>query len=103
MVRNIVIIYQIVNTVIQAGGTLRELLGRQARSGAVEGHHPQPRRWASLVLLVADFGIFSLAFLTWGWPRVFVLVYGLLFLANCVVGAALIRKWAAELSALGKA
>lgn len=91
--------YQAVGVIIQAGGTLRELLGRLARVNAPTPAAHSPR-WTPLVLLVADSGVFGLAFLTWPWPSVFVLVYSSLFLANAVVGCALLGKWMRELSQL---
>ena len=93
--------YQTVGVVVQAGGTLRELLGRLARGG-----QPKPaaesRPWSPWVLLVADSGVFALAFLSWPWPSIFIVVYSGLFVGNLLLGAALLLKWRQELSGMVK-
>lgn len=89
--------YQAVGVVIQAGGTLRELLGRMS-TGPGKPSGPG-NRWSPVMLLVADSGVFGLLFSTWGWPRVFVVGYTVFFAANALIGAALLVKWMRELSA----
>ena len=95
--------YQVVGVVVQAGGTLRELLARVSRAASIRPEGGSVRRWTPIVLLAADSGVFGLAFLTWGWPDLFVIVYTLLFIANCLVGGALMIKWARELSSISPA
>ena len=93
--------YQVVAVVVFAAGTLRELLGRL--SGRAAAPPPAQRPWwSAVVLLPLDAGIIALAFVTLGWPQVFVLVYSALFLANLLVGATLLLKWMRELNALVK-
>ena len=93
--------YQALSVVVQAGGTLRELLGRIARGGTAKPPADR-RRWAPIILLVADSGVFGLIFLTWGWPLIFMVVYSAFFVANLCVGAALLMKWMRELSDLAR-
>jgi len=87
--------YQAVVVVMQAGGTLREVLGR------IYAAAPQPvgpYRWSATGLLVADSGVFGLAFLTWPWPQLFVVVYTALFAGNVLIGGLLLTKWMKELT-----
>ncbi len=90
--------YQLVGAVVQAGGTLRERLGRGIiPSSKTNG---SASRFSAIGLLAADSGVFGLLFLTWAWPEVFTVLYGLLFLANAAIGVMLLVKWKRELSAM---
>jgi phosphatidylglycerophosphate synthase len=95
----VILAYQLLAVVIQAGGILRELLGRLnagQKAPAAAG------RWASsIALLIADTGVFGLIFLTWSWPQLFLPVYGALFVGNALVGGLLLGKWMRELLHLG--
>ena len=93
--------YQAVGVIAQAGGTLRELLGRQALGGQAKPAG-EGRRWSPWVLLVADSGMFGLVFLSWPWPSIFVVVYSAFFVANLLLGTALLVKWMHELSGMVK-
>jgi len=94
--------FQVVAVVVFAAGTLRELLGRVARPAAPPV--PSRPRWGTgILLLPVDAGVLALAFVTLAWPQVFVVVYSLLFVANLLVGAALMVKWMRELNALASA
>jgi len=91
----LILAYQALAVVLQAGGILRELLGRITagpRPPAAAG------RWGSSVaLLIADSGVFGLIFLTWPWPEVFLPTYAVLFIGNALVGGLLLGKWMREL------
>ncbi len=89
--------FQLVAVVVFAAGTLRELLGRGR--GLAKSSQGQSKL-SSVLLLPADFGILAVAFVTLGWPPVFVMVYTALFLANLVVGALLLGKWMRELTTM---
>jgi phosphatidylglycerophosphate synthase len=54
----------------------------------------------SLVIAPTDYGILCLVFLTFGWPTLFVGLYGLMLLANLLFLLAAIAKWYQEMAAL---
>ena len=54
----------------------------------------------SLVIAPTDYGILCLVFLTFGWPTLFVGLYGLMLLANLLFLLAAIAKWYREMAAL---
>lgn len=88
--------FQLVAVVIFAGGIIVELLLRADASTA-----PLPRPTSAtraLALLPADFGVLSLSFALFGWPTVFVTVYGLLLVANLAIAVLLLSKWFRALS-----
>ena len=54
----------------------------------------RPSIWRSLAVAPADYGVLCLAFLTFGWPRVFVWTYGALFFATAVyLGAGMVKRF----------
>lgn len=56
----------------------------------------------SIIVLPTDYGVLCLAFVTLGFPAVFVPLYALLFAANAVFLAAALVKWFREAAALDR-
>jgi hypothetical protein len=54
----------------------------------------------SLLIAPTDYGVLCLVFLTFGWPRLFVVLYGVLLVANLLFLLAAIAKWYREMAAL---
>ncbi len=88
--------FQLVATILFAGGTLAELITRSLDQGTTADRGPASR-FRAVALLPADYGVLALCFILWGAPPVFQAVYGLLFLANLVLAALLVAKWFREL------
>lgn len=55
----------------------------------------------SLLGLPTDYGVLCLAFVLWGWPPAFMLVYSLLALAALLYLGAGLAIWFRKMSALG--
>ena len=87
------LLFQLVSTLVFAGGTLRQLLGPRVELQGRAQHR------SAVALLPADFGVISLVFLTYPWPLVFSVAYPVLLAANVVIGALLVAKWYRELEA----
>lgn len=87
--------YQMVAVVVFAAGTLEPLLRRA--SGTPAPRTPSTVR--ALALLPADFGILAGAFLLWGAPAAFRVVYTALLVLTTLVGAALLVRWSRALRA----
>ena len=66
-------------------------------SSGLRPEHPL-RRWA---LLPTDYGIFCWMFALLGWPLLFVIAYGAMFLVNVVVLFPVLAKWWRELRRYG--
>jgi phosphatidylglycerophosphate synthase len=62
-------------------------------SSGLRPEHPL-RRWA---LLPTDYGIFCWMFVLLGWPLLFVIAYGAMFIVNVVVMFPVLAKWSREL------
>ncbi|WP_411721954.1 CDP-alcohol phosphatidyltransferase family protein [Mycetocola sp.] len=89
--------FQLVATVMFAGGTLIDLLKRALPTETSDRGPTTTVR--ALALLPADYGVLALCFLLWGLPAVFQTVYALLFAANAVLVVLLLGKWFRELRA----
>jgi phosphatidylglycerophosphate synthase len=89
--------FQLVATVMFAGGTLIDLLTRSLPARIPDRGPASPVR--ALALLPADYGVLALCFLLWGLPGVFQTVYALLLAANAVLLVLLLTKWFRELRA----
>ncbi|OWP20791.1 hypothetical protein CBF90_15140 [Microbacterium sp. AISO3] len=85
--------YALVSVVLFSGLTLYALLA--PRSSAA----PPPSTLRAVLLLPADYGVLAVAFVLWGTPEVFVIVYAALLLATAGVTVLLTRKWFRSLSA----
>ncbi|MEH3090305.1 MAG: CDP-alcohol phosphatidyltransferase family protein [Microbacterium arborescens] len=84
--------YALVSVVLFAGLTLYSLL-------APAGGAPRPPSTVRAVMLLpADYGILALAFVLWGAPDVFIVVYAALLVATTAITAMLTRKWFRSLS-----
>ena len=91
------LLFQIVAVVTFVGGELEVHLKRRA------GTAPTPRQPSvirSIGLLPADYGVLAACFVISGWPLLFGVIYGLLFVANVLIGLLLLRKWFGNLRAL---
>ncbi|AWB88044.1 CDP-alcohol phosphatidyltransferase [Mycetocola zhujimingii] len=95
---SIPLVFQVISTLLFAGGTLLELIERSlpARREVVPS---RPSTVRAVGLLPADYGVLCLSFVVWGFTPVFVVAYSLLFLANAAIAAMLLTKWFRELSA----
>ncbi|GHD45396.1 CDP-alcohol phosphatidyltransferase family protein [Mycetocola manganoxydans] len=87
--------FQLVATVMFAGGTLVELLTRSLPAGNPHLGTASPLR--AVALLPADYGVLALCFLLWGTPVVFQTAYATLFVANAIILVLLLAKWFREL------
>src|SRR5690606_36875469 len=85
--------FQVVATVMFAGGTLTELLKRTLPSGSTAHASSPPSTVRALALLPADYGVLALCFVLWGIPSVFQSAYALLLVANSILAALLLAKW----------
>ncbi|MFU8946825.1 CDP-alcohol phosphatidyltransferase family protein [Mycetocola zhadangensis] len=88
--------FQLLATVMFAGGTLVELIKRSLPDAHASGQG-QASTIRSLALLPADYGVLALSFLFWGLPAVFQTLYGILFAANLMIATLLLSKWFREL------
>ncbi len=86
--------YALVSVVLFAGLTLYSLLAAPAAGAA-----RPPSTLRAVLLLPADYGILAVAFVLWGAPTVFIVVYAALLLATSVITAMLCRKWFRSLAA----
>lgn len=87
--------YSLVSVVLFAGLTLHSLLmPRDAAAGT-------PSTARAVLLLPADYGVLAVAFVLWGAPQLFIVVYAALLLATTVITALLCRKWFRTLTAAG--
>jgi len=82
--------YQLLSAVFFAALTIFELLQRQ-RAGTPAPKRPSTMR--AIALLPADYGILAVAFVLWGWPPLFFVVYAMLFVGTLCIALALARKW----------
>ncbi|MGR6743447.1 CDP-alcohol phosphatidyltransferase family protein [Microbacterium sp. F1-18] len=85
--------YALIAVVLFAGLTLYSLLA--PRSGAT----PPPSTLRAVLLLPADYGVLAVAFVLWGAPEIFVVVYSALLLATTGITVLLSRKWFRSLAA----
>lgn len=84
--------FSVVSTVTFFGMILNDLL-RGAR-GAPSSHDRGGGTAArSLLLLPTDFGVLCWVFVLWGWPAVFLPVYGLLLAVHAVFLALAVPRW----------
>jgi hypothetical protein len=90
--------FQVVATLIFAGGTLIELLIRSLPGERTPNRGPVSTVRA-VALLPADYGVLAVVFVLWGAPVVFQTAYTLLFVANAAIAALLLTKWFRELRA----
>lgn len=93
--------YLVVNVMWFSGLLLTEFLRKQGRGAAPVVATASLVR--SLVVLPTDFGVLCLVFVLLGAPTVFVVLYGLLALANLLFLAASMVVWYRDLSAIGTA
>lgn len=92
--------FQVVATLMFAGGTLTELLKRTLPAGSTSQASSAPSTVRALALLPADYGVLALSFVLWGIPSLFQSAYGLLLIANTILAALLLAKWFRELRAV---
>ncbi|SDQ97504.1 CDP-alcohol phosphatidyltransferase family protein [Microbacterium sp. cf332] len=85
--------YALVAVVLFAGLTLYSLLA------PASGTTPPPSTLRAVLLLPADYGILAVAFVLWGAPDLFVVVYALLLIATTGITVLLARKWFRSLAA----
>ena len=90
------LLFQVVATVIFAGGLLVDLLKRAQPTVASPEPRP-PSIVRAIALLPADYGILAVSFLLFAWPPVYLPVYTLLLVANIGIMILLLRKWFHEL------
>jgi hypothetical protein len=96
--------FEIVATVFFFGTILTDQLRRaQGPAGkpAAGADAPAPLL-RSLLVLPTDYGLMCLVFATVAFPRVFMALYGLLFLGSLVFLMAVSVKWYREISAFGR-
>jgi phosphatidylglycerophosphate synthase len=86
----------LVSVIMFFGGNLAHQLIRGSRAVAPPVEVASP--WKALALLPADSGIICCAFLLFGLPHLFVVVYTLLFVANALICAALLVKWTRQIA-----
>ncbi|WP_127129807.1 CDP-alcohol phosphatidyltransferase family protein [Georgenia sp. SYP-B2076] len=91
------LLFMLVVVVLFVGGTLTELLLRGSRPVA-DGKSPSALR--SMILLVADYGVFCFTFLFLGMPGAFATIYAAFAAANLFLACLLLGKWFTELSSL---
>lgn len=82
--------FQVIAVVTFVGGLLVDLLRRKSAAVVPER---SPSMLRAVVLLPADYGILAVSFALWGWPSIFLGVYGLLAAANLVIMLLLLNKW----------
>jgi len=87
--------FQVVSIVTFFGGELERHLRPSTGDSAIPG---APSAIRAVALLPADYGILALSFIFLGWPWLFSVLYGLLFVANAVIMALLLSKWFRALS-----
>lgn len=87
--------FQVVSIVTFFGGELE----RHLRPGASTAADGAPSTLRAIALLPADYGILAVSFVFLGWPWLFIIVYGLLFLTNAVIMTLLLSKWFRSLTA----
>jgi hypothetical protein len=96
--------FEIVAAVFFFGTILTDQL-RRAQGPADQPAAPSDAHaplWRSLVVLPTDYGLMCLVFTTVAFPRVFMTLYGLLFLGTFVFLIAVCVKWYREISAFGR-
>lgn len=92
--------FAVVSTVTFFGMILNDLLkGKRGVPQASESGGFSLVR--SLLGLPTDYGVLCFAFVLWGWPPAFMLVYSLLALAALLYLAAALAIWFRKMSALG--
>jgi phosphatidylglycerophosphate synthase len=87
--------FQVVAVLMFFAGVLVE----QLRPAGQPRPAAPPGRLRSLLLLPVDNGVLCCTFLLWGAPRVFEVVYAVLFVAHLLYLGAFFRAWYRELSA----
>ena len=96
--------FEIVAIVFFFGTILTDQLRRAqipaGQPAAAPDHHAP--LWRSLLVLPTDYGLMCLVFATVAFPRVFMTLYGLLFLGTFVFLIAVSVKWYREISAFGR-
>lgn len=93
--------YSAVSVVTFFGMLLNDLL-KGARGLASTHRRGGGTFTRSMVLLPTDFGVLCLAFLLWGWTPVFLVVYGLLALANAAFLVLAAVKWFHEMRGIDR-
>lgn len=88
--------FQVVSIVTFFGGELERHLRPTAGAPLTQR---EPSMLRAVALLPADYGILAMSFVLLGWPWLFSIVYGLLFIANLVIMTLLLSKWFRALSA----
>jgi phosphatidylglycerophosphate synthase len=89
--------FQLIATLMFAGGTLTDLIFRALPAGRIPDRGPASQL-RSLALLPADFGILALTFTLWGFPEVFLNAYVALLAINTILAGLLLAKWFRQLS-----
>jgi len=92
--------FAVISTVTFFGMILNDLLrGKKGVAQAAQAGGFSLGR--SLLGLPTDYGILCFAFVLWGWPQAFMLIYSLLALAALLYLAAALAIWFRKMSALG--
>ncbi|MBC7764054.1 MAG: CDP-alcohol phosphatidyltransferase family protein [Candidatus Saccharibacteria bacterium] len=87
--------FQLVAIVTFFGGELERHL-RPVSDVIVAPREPSALR--AVALLPADYGVLAVSFSFLGWPWLFIVVYGLLFVSNLAIMLILLSKWFRALS-----
>ena len=87
--------YALVSVVLFAGLTLHSLLMPRGRAAGA------PSTARAVLLLPADYGVLAVAFVLWGAPQLFIVVYAALLVATTVITALLCGRWFRTLTAAG--
>lgn len=87
--------FQVVSIVTFFGGELERHLRPSSKANLAPR---EPSMLRAVGLLPADYGILAISFGLFGWPWLFAIVYGLLFVANLVIMLLLLSKWFRALS-----
>ncbi|GAA3945081.1 CDP-alcohol phosphatidyltransferase family protein [Actinomadura viridis] len=97
--------FTVVAAVMFFGMILKDLLARahRAATGEPAPAAAAPSTLRSLLVIPTDYGLLCVAFLAFGFPAVFVPLYGLIFLGNLLFLLAASVKWYREVGALDAA
>jgi len=84
-----------------SGMLLNDLL--KGKYAVASTHERGGGTWSrSLLLLPTDFGLVCLIFVLWGWPRVFLVFYGLLTVVSLAFLAMAAAKWYRDIGEIGR-
>lgn len=94
--------FTVVAAVMFFGMTLNDQLRRvrMARTATTPAEQAKPSVLRSLAVVPTDYGLLCLTFLLLGFPTLFAVVYGLLFLANSLFLIAALGKWFNDMGSL---